>query len=520
MTHIGSILKVGSVSDRRSRSVALIGVVGLLLTACGGSSTPQLTTATFESAPCPSPNVPGLPQLDLGPEFSCGDLSVPENRSKPDGRKIKVAVARVKAASPSPKPDPLVYLTGGPGGPGLAAAQVLVNDGINRDRDVIFVDQRGTLHSDPKLTCPEIDDFNLKATGTSIQAPSTADADLVAVRACHDRLAAAGYDLSAYNTTENAADIADLRTALHINQWNVYGVSYGSDLALQLLRDHPDGIRSVVVDSLLPPQTNFITEGWPAAAEGFRALFDACAAQPGCAAAYPNLSDEFTSTVARLAKQPLTVGIPAANGQPPRRVVIDGYTLANVVVQASLAPGKFAALPKTIHSIASGDGAAAAADVVGGLTPPGIVAYGLTYGVFCREHAAFANPAIAAATAQQALPEFPPDVLGLIPQAPRLFGECDLWDVGHADDAVHQPARSGVPVLLLNGTLDAVTPPSQADEAAATLPHARVVRFRGLGHDVLPTSDCARQIVAEFLNRPDNFDTRCADAMQPPTFVG
>ena len=139
--------------------------------------------------------------------------------------------------------------------------------------------------------------------------------------------------------------------------------------------------------------------------------------------------------------------------------------------------------------------------------------------MFCREHAAFANPAIAAATAQQALPGFPADVLGLEPQAPRLFSECDLWDVGRADDAVHQPARSEVPVLLMNGTLDAVTPPSHADEAAATLPHARVVRFRGLGHDVLSTSDCARQIMAEFLNRPDNFDTRCADAMQPPTFV-
>lgn len=488
------------------------------MAACGGDKTTPPPTASYQSAPCPSPNVPGLPQLNLGPEFSCGYLSVPENRSTPGRRTIKIAVARVKAASPNPKPDPLVYLTGGPGGPGPGPAQVLVDGGINRDRDVIFVAQRGTLHSDPELTCPEIDDFNEKATGTSIQAPSTADADLDAVRACHDRLAAAGYDLSAYNTTENAADIADLRTALHIDQWNVYGVSYGSDLALQLLRDHPNGIRSVVVDSLLPPQTNFTTESWPGAAEGFSALFDACAAQPGCAAAYPNLAGEFTSTVQRLAKQPLTVDIPAANGQQPRRVVIDGYTLANMVVQASLS-AKFATLPKTIHSIAQGDGAAAAADVVGGLTPPGIVAYGLTYGVFCREHAAFANPAIAVATAQQALPDFPADVLGLVPQAPRLFSECDLWDVGRADDTVHQPPRRDVPVLLMTGTLDAVTPPSRADEAAATLPHGRVVRFPGLGHDVLSTSDCARQIMADFLNRPDNFDTRCADTMQPPTFA-
>ena len=85
--------------------------------------------------------------------------------------------------------------------------------GINRDRDVIFVDQRGTLHADPLLSCPEIDQFVDEATGLSILAASTAQRDLDAVRACRTRLASAGYDLSAYNTTENAADIADLRTA-------------------------------------------------------------------------------------------------------------------------------------------------------------------------------------------------------------------------------------------------------------------------------------------------------------------
>lgn len=152
--------------------------------------------------------------------------------------------------------------------------------GINRDRDVIFVDQRGTLLSDPLLSCPEIDRFVDDATGMSILAASTARRDLDAVRICRDRLASAGDDLSAYNTTENASDIADLRVALHVDNWHVYGVSYGSDLALQLLRDHPEGIRSVVLDSLVPPQTNLMKQFWPSAAEGYRALFDGCAAQP------------------------------------------------------------------------------------------------------------------------------------------------------------------------------------------------------------------------------------------------
>jgi pimeloyl-ACP methyl ester carboxylesterase len=497
----------------------------LILPACdepaGSPATAtQSAAAAFASAPCPSPNVAGIPEADLGPEFSCGYLTVPENRAHVGGRTIKIGVARAKAQSPDPGRDPLVYLTGGPGGTALGTAQALVQQlGINRDRDVIFVDQRGTLHADPLLSCPEIDHFLDESTGMSILAASTAQRDLDAVRACRTRLASAGYDLSAYNTGENAADIADLRTALKIDQWNVYGVSYGSDLALQLLRDHPDGIRSVVLDSLVPPQTNWMTQWWPSAGEGYRALFDACAAQPGCAAAYPNLARDFTTTVQRLTKTPLSVDLSAENGQPARRVVIDGYTLANLVVVASLTRGSYAALPQTISAIAKGDGTAAAKAVLAGIPPTGLTGYGLAYGVICREHAALTDPAAILAGARQALPDLPTEVLSLEPQGPRLIDECGVWDVGRADAAVNEPARSDVPALLITGTFDAVTPPSQADEAAKTLPHGKVVRFPGLGHDVFTASDCGRQIVADFLSRPDSYDTHCADAMQPPTFV-
>jgi pimeloyl-ACP methyl ester carboxylesterase len=516
---------VGTVTPGRSPVSVAIAAAALFLPACdepaGSPANPtQSAVASFESAPCPSPVVAGLPEADLGPEFSCGYLTVPENRAHPDGRTIKIGVARAKAQSPDPGRDPLVYLAGGPGGTALGTAQALVQQlGINRDHDVIFVDQRGTLHADPLLSCPEIDHFGDESTGMSILAASTAQRDLDAVRACRSRLASAGYDLSAYNTTENAADIADLRTALKIDNWHVYGVSYGSDLALQLLRDHPDGIRSMVLDSVVPPQTNAMTQLWPSAGEGYRALFEACAAQPGCAAAYPNLARDFTTTVARLTKTPLNVDLPAGNGQPPRRVVIDGYTLANLVVLASLSRGSYAALPQTISAIAKGDGTAAAKTVLTGIPQNGLTGYGLQYGAFCREDAAFTDPAALLAGARQALPDLPTEVLSLEPQVTRFMDECGVWDVGRADAAVHRPASSDVPVLLMAGTFDAVTPPSQAEEAAKTLPHGKVVRFPGIGHDVFIASDCGRQIVADFLSRPDSYDTHCADTMQPPTFV-
>lgn len=493
--------------------------LALFVSGCGQPSDRHTEpfTASYEPAPCPE--LQDHHAANLGPEFSCGFLVVPENRDRPDGRTIKVAVARAKAESPNPKPDPLLYLTGGPGGSGLLLGNGLVAMGLNRDRDLIVIDQRGTLSSQPALTCHEIGEFTSTALGMSIQASSTAALDLAALTACRDRLAGEGNDLAAFNTPENAADVADLRTALGVEEWNVYGVSYGSDLALQVLRDHPDGIRSIVVDSLVPPQTNLVEQMWPSAAEGLQALFDACAAQPSCASAYPDLADEFTATVNRLATEPAVIDVPGNDVAPPRRLVVDGYSMANLVVSSTLNTGVIPGLPKAIHALATDDHTTL---VTGLLAPavigPDLTGYGLLYGVFCREGAALTDTPTILAEARRALPHLPADVLSLVPQVPRLVAECAEWNVGRADAEVRAPVRSDVPALLLTGTLDAVTPPSQADLAAEGFPNGRVVRITGSGHDVLNGSPCAQQITLDFLDDPAGYDAGCAAAVPMPAF--
>ena len=225
-----------------------LAITTVLLSACGpGTSTaptgaqpgtmsatgsPAVGGSRYEAGPCPNPIVEGVPQIDLGPDFECGFLIAPENRAKPDGRTVRIPVARAKATSPNPAPDPLVYLAGGPGGTGLASAVLRVRAGWNADRDVIFIDQRGALKAQPLLACPEIDAFFAAAVTLAPTGAEFAARSADATQACHDRLVADGWDLSAYNTTENAADVADLRVALGIPQWNLYGVSYGTDLAL------------------------------------------------------------------------------------------------------------------------------------------------------------------------------------------------------------------------------------------------------------------------------------------------
>ncbi|MCA9876946.1 MAG: hypothetical protein KC442_04180, partial [Thermomicrobiales bacterium] len=138
---------------------------------------------TYTATPCPDPNVAELgPAVNLPAGFTCGYLTVPENRANPNGRTIRVAVARVPAVSATPRPDPIVYLTGGPGGIAFLDAVGLVAAGINADRDVIFVEQRGTYHSEPFLACRENDEFLTQALSLPYAAPATGERDVASVR--------------------------------------------------------------------------------------------------------------------------------------------------------------------------------------------------------------------------------------------------------------------------------------------------------------------------------------------------
>jgi pimeloyl-ACP methyl ester carboxylesterase len=469
--------------------------------------------ATYRPAPCPNPLVPGAP-LVLGPDFRCGYLTVPENRHRPRGRLIHVAVAIAKAASVHPKADPLLWLEGGPGGTGLAVADRVVGQGINADREVVFVDQRGTLKAQPRLSCPGYDAFLIRGFALSPSGSTYARQEVASVGACRRSWVARGYDLSSFNTPENAADMADLRIALGIKHWNVYGVSYGSDLALQLLRDYPAGIRSEVLDSVVPPQANIATGFWSNAAAGYRNILGACEARSACRVAYPHLASDLVAAVQRLTRRPVTVRVLNPVTATPAKVVFDGYQFANLLIVLSLTPGTSAQIPAMVHEMASGQAAQSALRLLATAPPVGLAGDGLAFGVFCSEDAPFTTPARALAAARTALPGFPDRVLALTPQLAHMFADCRAWRVSAAGRGVRAPARSRIPVLELSGTFDAITSAAWAHLVARTLPHARIVRFPGVGHDVVNWSQCGAQIMVGFLDRPrGGYSIRCASQL-------
>lgn len=510
----------------RTRFTALLSVMttlGLLATtalaAC--SAEDEKASYSYETAPCPNPNIPEVgPSANLGPEFTCGYLTVPENRDKPDGRTIRIAVARAKAASATPKRDPIVFITHGPGGLAFLDAVREVAAGMNADREVIFPAQRGNYHSDPQLTCPDYDAFaDGTALGLKFAAASTGEQNLAAVNACREHLTTTGADLASYNTKENAADIADLRKALDVEEWNVYGVSYGTNVAQVLLRDHPEGIRSVVMDSVSPISQNLFKEGWPAAAGMYQGIFDACASQPACAAAYPNLKEEFTAAVNRLNQTPLAATVNNAEGKPVE-VVVDGYTLAWVVTgQSYTGPTAFAKIPSMIHTAANGDVREAAEVRLGRAAPPGLAGYGLAFGAYCREVASWTNEQEVLSAGQAALPGFPDEVLRLVMVSGRVFSECAAWDVGGTTPADRALVESDVPSLLMGGVLDGVTPARWADVVAKGLENSEAIAIPGVGHDVISQSPCARSMMDAFFDDPNRpVDRSCLKDITIPPF--
>src|SRR5579885_1781739 len=193
----------------------------------------------------------------------------------------------------------------GPGGAIVVSwGASIVATGLHMDfvgnRDLILVDQRGTGLSQPQLACPEISRAGWQALDRHLSDPATVHLEYGALRACRARLVKAGIDLSAYNTVENAADIAALRTALGYKEVDLYGGSYGSTLALQVMRDHPQGIRSVVMDAVADPLFDVYNDFIPSTWNALQRVFKECAAVPSCNTAHPHLRQTFMRAVARL----------------------------------------------------------------------------------------------------------------------------------------------------------------------------------------------------------------------------
>jgi pimeloyl-ACP methyl ester carboxylesterase len=456
-----------------------------------------------------------------GRDVRCGFVVVPEDHAAPDGPNIRVAVAIFPSPAPHPAPDPFVFLQGGPGGAlisdfGSAITKQNRTTDYPANRDVILVDQRGTGLSQPSLACKETTELDYRTLDKNLSMQQEAALSVKAVQQCHSRLAASGINLNAYTTLANAADVADLRTALGYPALNLYSVSYGTRVALTVMRTHPQGIRSVILDSVEPPGVNAITSPLFSTARAFGVLFAGCAADPACNAAFPNLEQTFYGVVHRLDAEPVTIQTKDQAGKT-YSVLLTGNRFIDLLFSALYVTPFIPALPAMIALADHGNFRIPSAVYGLLMLTDASLNQGVFYSVECGEDAPFT-------TAQQVVnggrvlnPVIRPDVV--VGQLTELQ-ICRKWDVRAVPASQRQPVSSAIPTLILSGEYDPITPPAASLQAAKTLPHSYRFVFPGTGHGVYQTHSCPNHIVVAFENDPAHApDASCIAAMTGPHFL-
>jgi len=452
-------------------------------------------TAAFERSDCPF-------EVPEDAVVECGYVVVPEDHDDPAGPTIRVALAVIKDRSEDHLPDPVMLLSGGPGERTLLNAPAMVQGlaSIHPNRDLIIYDQRGVGLSEPALECPEFVQafFDLlDESDPDVALQATFDA----VMTCRDRLLSEGYNLSTYNTTQNAADVNAIRIELGYDQVNLYGGSYGSLLGQATIRDYPEGIRSVVLTSVLPLEKSIFVDGSTTTAKAVMHLLDTCLTDEACDNAYPDLRKVLFEVIDRLnaAPIPITVTDPR-DGQSYDSLLTGNAVFGNLVsvlYQTELIPS----LPQAIYDVYNGDYELITQLSSIRLALLDAMSRGMTFSVLCTEDLIGRAPEdllnARAALPRQLVGTASPDAIVEY----GYFGICANWPVQEADAWVKEPVVRDIPTLILGGEFDPVTPPEYGQLVAESLSHAYFFEFPGVGHFII-TDECARSIAGSFFGDP------------------
>jgi pimeloyl-ACP methyl ester carboxylesterase len=441
-------------------------------------------------------------------QVSCGQLIVPEDWTADGGRQLHLPVVIFHTASGWEGAEPVVYLTGGPGSRSGIRSDPEIDRWLDflgvehwtRTHDVIVIGQRGTTWTDSDLSCPGLSDptvwTNTGKTPDAWMGRRQRMRD--AVIACRQRLVGQGHALAAYNSTQSARDVAALRPLLGLDAWSLYGVSYGTRFALTMMRNHPDGIRSAILDSPYPPQLAKLGVDAAGFEEALSRVMDACEADSLCRAHYPDLRSQLAELLAELAQTPLHLPVTSRDGKVTASLTVDDVELLDTLLSLVRDHDTIEQVPGLIEEIDERPQVFAARyqDLLLD-DPDADSAEGAYLSIFCNDdHAAVAADYwVAEAQRHPWLHDW------LLVRPSEIPGE--LWPVTPIDPRDKQPVVSDIPTLILAGALDPTTPPAFAHTTAATLGRAHVFVFPGVSHGVLAVDSCASEVVERFLAEPE-----------------
>lgn len=490
----------------RSTALASLIVLVLTLSSCDfrlATVPQQALGATLQLQSCNSS------QVEVG-RAECGHLAVPENPRSPEGRQIRLNIVRLPAIASSPKADPLFVFAGGPG----EAATELVDRlpplfrTVNRQRDVIFIDQRGTGQSNPLDCAPqEPMDFSLSAQESFSLQESV----------LRDCLVGYDADLRFYTTPYAMDDINQVRQALDYPRINLWGGSYGTRAALVYMRRHPETVRSAVLDSVAPFRIQLPHHALVDADNALRGLFALCHQQSACRQRFGDLESKTRQLIKQLDRNPRQIDVEHPLSQESIEVNVSGPLVAGLIRLALYQRDLGPILPLAIESAAEDD------------FRPLTLLLMLTEEISASMSLGMQQTILCAEDVMRPAPQGSGDLNGKLSRdsilqldvVNQMQKTCEFWPRGTLPENYFEPVHSETPVLLLSGELDPVTPPRWADSAAETLPNSLHVRVPG-AHHIASHVGCVGELILDFINTAavDELDTGCVSAIEAfPPFV-
>lgn len=431
---------------------------------------------------------------DFPQEVQCGEILRPLNPAQPEGKKITVHYVVLPSQDRNKLSDAVFLLAGGPGQSAINVAGFgqAVLSRLNRRRDLVFVDQRGTGRSAP-LHCPELEEASEVVDNETMQKMA---------QSCMKNLQALPYgDLQYFSTSIAVQDLEAVRQAQAYGSINLVGVSYGTRAGLEYLRQYPKSVRRLVLDGVTPPDMRLPSADAQAALEG---VFAACLKDALCNQSYPDLAARWKKLLNKLTPKLATT--------PTTQVSFTHPRLGSQITAPLTRDALLGLVHKTLYSAASTAGLpyALTQAELGNLNPlialsnaynlagPGAIAYGMHFSVWCGE--AYARPATASSASNSAIDDFEALSAGMYERV------CEKWPRATIPAGFFSAPVSPSPVLLLSGGIDPVTPSRHGAAVSKALgPQARHLVLENAGHGLL-THGCVRDVVYRYLNaKEDNY---------------
>jgi pimeloyl-ACP methyl ester carboxylesterase len=418
-------------------------------------------------------------------------LTIPEDYEYPEGRKLRLAVIIIKASGEKPEADPLIYLHGGPG------AKAILNGRINafrahpfgENRDIILTDFRGIGLSEPAF-CPEIQEEIGKVVILNLTPAEATDKTIKIFEECFDRLRSEGINLNMYNTAMVVKDLEMLRIAMGVHQWYLWGISYGTRVAQTYLRDFPEAVRCVIMDSPVPmgyPATGEETKSYQ---RSLNAFFDACKENPECIKAFPELEERFYRAMVSLKENPAVFYYEKA---PDGLAALNFHDMHLIIQQLLYMPEFYPSIPWLIKGIEQRD-----VEIFKNMIPEfESKVYNMSDAMYVTV-LKYDNGLI--------LSDFESSPTDPLHHALNYFDNVihmvKRIDFITQDTLETQAVISDIPSLILSGSIDPITPPFYAQVLKESLRQSFLFEFTGRGHELTLDTDCAKNIAKDFLNNP------------------